>query len=76
MYAVVSSMTTYAREHRNDVVKLGHSIAYARRLPADFSALLLQQYESFVPGGAAFLWNIPEYADYAAKKGVMRNGEL
>ena len=57
-------------------MKLGHSIAYARRLPADFSTLLLQQYESFVPDGKDFLWSIPEYVEYAGKKGVMRNGEL
>ena len=44
LYALVSSMTAYASEHRNDMVAIGNSIAYAKRLPADFAELLIQIY--------------------------------
>ena len=76
MYAMICSMAAYAKDHKTDAVRLGHSIAYAGKLPADFSTLLMEQYKAFVPDGEEFLWSIPEYVEYAAKKGVMRNGEI
>ena len=75
MYAVVSSMITFAREHKDDEVMIGNSICYARRLPADFGAMLLQSYEQFSPDYRSFLRRVPEYRDFASRMGVMRNGE-
>lgn len=76
MYAMISSMAAYARDHKDDPAMIGHSVAFAGKMPADFSALLMEQYKIFLPGGEDFLWAIPEYVEYAARKGVMRNGEL
>ncbi len=74
MYALVSSMTAYASEHRSDPVAIGNSITYAKRLPADFTALLIQNYKNFGKEYESFLRSLPEYTDYASRRGAMRNG--
>ena len=76
MYALVSSMTAYASEHRTDNIAIGNSLAYAKRLPADFAELLIQNYRDFEKDYESFLRSVPEYLDYAAKKGRLRNGNV
>lgn len=74
MYALVSSMTSYASEHKYDDEKIGNSLSYATRLPADFGALLIQNYQDFDRDYEEFLRAIPEYGEYCSKKGARRNG--
>ncbi|MCR4593482.1 MAG: MoxR family ATPase [Clostridiales bacterium] len=74
MYALVSAMTVFASEHRNDVDMIGNSLTYAKRLPADFAELLIQNYMAFDKEYETFLRAVPEYADYSARKGKLRNG--
>lgn len=76
MYALVSSMTAYASEHRNDIVAIGNSLSYAKRLPADFAELLIQNYRDFEKDYETFLRTVPEYMDYAVKRGRLRNGNV
>lgn len=76
MYALVSSMTAYASEHRNDIIAIGNSLSYAKRLPADFAELLIQNYRDFEKDYESFLRSVPEYMDYAVKRGRLRNGNV
>lgn len=76
MYALVSSMTAYASEHRNDILAIGNSLSYAKRLPADFAELLIQNYRDFEKDYESFLRGIPEYTDYVMKRGRLRNGNV
>ncbi len=75
-YALVSSMTAYASEHRYDSVAIGNSISYAKRLPADFGELLIQNYKIFEKDYEKFLRSVPEYLEYAEKRGRLRNGNV
>lgn len=76
MYAVVSSMTVYAREHKDDLAKIGNSLRYARRLPADFGMLLVENYMAMEKNYKDTLMLIPEYVEYARAKGTYRNGAV
>lgn len=76
MYALVSSMTAYAADHKFDTGRIGNSLAYAAKLPADFAELLIQNYRCIDPDYDTFLMSIPEYLQYAAKKKVLRNGNV
>ena len=76
MYALVSSMTAYASEHRSDIIAIGNSLSYAKRLPADFAELLIQNYRDFEKDYESFLRSVPEYMDYAVRRGWLRNGNV
>ena len=76
MYALISAMTAYASRHRSDGTMIGCSIAYAKNLPADFAELLVRNYRSFDPDYESFLQGIPEYRNYAAARGIIRNGDV
>ncbi len=76
MFALVSSMTAHAFEHRADAVAIGHSLAYARRMPADFAELLIRNYRDFEKDYETFLKTVREYSDYSAERGAMRNGKV
>lgn len=76
MYALVSSMTSYAAEHRYDAVMIGNSLSYAKRLPSDFTELLIQNYCDIEKNYESFLRTIPEYTEYGAKRGALRNGNV
>ncbi len=76
LYAVVNSMVTYAREHKNDTTRIGNSLRYAEKLPADYIALLLKQYEDLEEGYKETLMQLPEYHRIIQKRSTMRNGEV
>ncbi len=76
MYALISSMTVYAREHKNDHIRIGNSINYARKLPADFGALLMQNYTMIEKNYKDILMGIPEYISWARERGVLMNGTV
>ena len=69
-------MVTYAREHKNDTTRIGNSLRYAEKLPADYIALLLKQYEDIEEGYKETLMQIPEYHRIIQKRSTMRNGEV
>ncbi len=76
LYAVVSSMTSYAKDHRNDAVQIGNSLLYAAAFPADFAALLIENYENIEENYKDFLLQIPEYYTLSQKRGRVRNGQV
>ena len=76
LYALVSAMTSYAREHQDDKYLVGNSIRYAERLPADFGQLLITNYETLSPNFKKELYQIPQFIAYASKRGSVRNGTV
>lgn len=76
LYALVSAMTDYAREHKDDITKIANSIAYAQNLPADFSAVLLKDYMYIEEGYKSRLMQIPEFARWLQSKGRILNGTV
>jgi hypothetical protein len=76
IYAVVSSMISYAKDNKNDTEKIGNSLKYAEKFPADYVALLLQNYEIIEDGYKDILKNIPEYLALIRKRSVLRNGSV
>ena len=76
LYAVVSSMVAYAKEHRYETVRIGNSLKYAERMPADYVALLLQCYEAIEEDYRDILMKIPEYLPLVGKRGAVRNGSV
>ena len=75
LFAVISSMSTYAKEHRDDAFLIGNSLLYAAKFPADFISLLLENYENIEENYREFLMTIPEYYDLSQKRGRVRNGQ-
>ena len=76
VYAVVSSMVAYAKDHRYERDRIGNSLRYAKKMPADYVALLLQSYEVIEDNYKDILMQIPEYLDLIRKRSVMRNGSV
>lgn len=74
IYALISSMTAYAREHKDDMVKITNSIRYASKLPPDFSAILLRDYMCLDKGYREKLIKIPEFSKWLNEKGRLLNG--
>ena len=76
LYALISSMTIYASMHKEDMQKITNSIAYAEKLPADFSAVLLRDYMYIEDGYKSKLMQIPEFARWLQTKGRLLNGTV
>lgn len=74
IYALVSSMVVYAREHKDDMKKIVNSIKYSELLPPDFSVILLRDYMSIEKDYKAKLIKIPEFGKWLQTKGRMLNG--
>ncbi len=76
LYALVSAMTEYAREHKNEMNRISNSITYGAKLPADFSAVLLKDYMYIEDGYKTRLMQIPEFARWLQTKGRLLNGTV
>lgn len=76
LYAVVSGMTTYAKEVKNDLIKMGNSLRYAEKFPADYIAILLRNYEEMEDNYKDTLMALPEYSRLISKRGAVRNGSV
>lgn len=75
MYAVVNSMCSYAKDHRYETEKIANSLIYIEKFPADYIAILLENYSNIEENYARdVLVQIPEYNRLVSKKGTMRNG--
>ena len=73
VYALTSSMVAYAREHKDEISKIQNSIAYADRLPPDFSVMLLKDYMAIEKGYKEKLIKIPEFMRWLSSKGRFLN---
>lgn len=76
LYALISSMVSYAREHKDDERKIANSIKYANELPADFSAVLLKDYMYLEKDYKTKLMKLPEFLKWLKDKGRYLNGNL
>lgn len=76
LYALVSSMTAYAREHKHEMTKIAASIAYAELMPPDFSTVLMKDYMYIEEGYKSKLMKIPEFSKWLSRKGSLLNGVI
>ena len=74
LYALVSSMTAHAREHKDDITAISYSIDYALRLPSDFSFVLMKNYMAIEDGYKNKLLRIPAFSRWLSTKGKLLNG--
>ena len=76
LYALVSSMTAYARAHKEDMGQIAKSMTYANALPPDFSVVLLKDYMYIEKGYKEKLMHLPEFARWLQSKGSLLNGNI
>lgn len=76
LYAVVTSMSEYAKDCKGDLQRIGNSLRYAEQMPADYAAILLKNYEAMETDYRQTLMQIPEYTRLISKRGVVRNGAV
>lgn len=76
MYALVSSMTSYAQSHKEDLVRIANSICYAQQMPPDFSVVLMKDYMNLAPHYQEKLLTIPEFLRWMQTKGWLLNGSV
>ena len=74
LYALISAMTSYAREHKNDLRLIGNSIKYAFGFPTDFSVVLVKNYTAIEKNYKQTLMQIPEFFRWVQTKGALLNG--
>ena len=74
LYALVSSMSKYASEHRYDMEAIANSISYAEQLPPDFSVVLMQDYMSIEEDYKDELMRIPGFLRWMRSRGTLLNG--
>ena len=76
LYALISAMTVYAREHKTNIKGIGNSIKYALQMPVDFSAALVKSYMAIEKDYKRVLMGIPEFAQFIRTKGKLLNGNI
>lgn len=76
LYALISSMTSYASKHKDEMELIRNSIAYASKLPPDFSVVLMKDYMYIEKDYKKKLMRIPEFARWVEKRGRLLNGNL
>ena len=76
LYALTSSMTAYAYEHKDDMKQIANSIEYADKLPPDFSVLVMKDYMYLDKDYKQKLLKIPQFAKWLNRKGVLLNGNI
>lgn len=76
LYALTAAMTSFAREHRDNMTMIRNSITYASQFPADFSVVLMKDYMSIEKDYVRKLMSIPEFAKWMNLKGSLLNGSI
>lgn len=76
MYALTASMTCYARDNKEDLIRIGNSIRYADKMPPDFAAVLLKDYMYIDKDYKKTLLSIPEFNRWMQTKGSLMNGSV
>ena len=76
MYALISSMVCYARDHRSELNRIANSIHYSEKMPPDFSVVLLKDYMYIEDGYKQKLMKIPEFVKWLNSKGSLLNGSV
>lgn len=73
LYALCSSMVAYARENKNNMKKIINSIEYAKKLPVEYSVLLLKDYLYIDDELKKKLLQTPEFVSWINEKGNIVN---
>lgn len=73
LYALVSSMVSYAKKNCNDLKRITNSIKYAEGFPPDFSLILMRDYMYLEKDYKQKLMKIPEFAKWLNTKGKLIN---
>ena len=76
LYALTSSMTAYARAHKDDLDRIANSIAYADKMPPDFSTVLMKDYMYLEKDYRQKLMKIPQFSRWLSAKGRLLNGSV
>ena len=76
LYALTASMTSYAREHKDDLRQIANSIRYADMMPPDFSVLVMKDYMYLEKDYKQKLMKVPEFAAWLRTKGALMNGSV
>ena len=76
LYALISSMTAYAREHKNETRLIANSLNYALTFPVDFSVVLVKNYMAIEKDYKDKLMQIPEFFKWIQTKGKFLNGSV
>ena len=76
LYALCAAMTAYAREHKDQLVRIAHSVRYADRMPPDFSTVLFKDYLYIEKDFRAKLLRIPEFSAWLSTKGRLLHGTV
>ena len=76
MYALISSMTYYASEHKDDMNRIANSIRYAFRMPPDFSTVLMKDYQYIDEDYKRKLMTVPEFVKWNQQVGSLMNGSV
>ena len=76
LYALTASMVSYAREHKDNMGKISNSIAYATKLPPDFSVVVMKDYMYIEKNYKEKLLHIPEFVRWLQTKGKILNGSV
>ena len=74
LYALISSMTTYAKEHKDQMDRIANSIVYAEKMPPDFATVLLKDYMYIEKNYKEKLMTVPEFLRWLSTKGKLLNG--
>ena len=69
LYALVSSMTVYAKQKKNDLNSIGNSLRYALQMPPDFSMILIKDYFAIGEDFKRKLMKLPELMDWLKRSG-------
>ena len=73
LYALTSSMTDYARKHKDDIRLIENSMRFAMGMPPDFSAVLMKNYMYLDEGYKNTLLKIPLFVTWLSKAGRFIN---
>ena len=76
LYALTSSMISYAKQHKDELDKIANSIKYAATLPADYSAMVMKDYVYIDKDFKNTLIKIPEFNKWMDVRGSLINGSI
>lgn len=74
LFAVVSVMLAYARDHSDDAEKIGNAIDYSEKLPPDFSVSFMKSLINMKEDYRGFVMSLPAYRRWMDRKGRYFNG--
>ena len=74
LYALVSSMISYAREHKYDFTAIENSINYSMLLPPDFSVVHIRGYMAIEKDYRDRLIKLPAFTRWLSARGKHING--